>query len=456
VNYPNPSYFLILGNVDRFWLDVVKSYGFSTQEISLNDFISLKNRYSVYDPSLPDSRNVCMYYCSLNDCICIHPNDEGFFVSRGYVKDKDFRGMFSNKVSAYRWALTNLGIANKKYLAVVTPSNQYFNQNSKRQDGGLDYPTSVKAFFVSLDLTNDVESNLMNEIVSYLDDFAVISGWYGDQEYNYVRFMSERNKIVCVMHHHYYPIGLNNVSILQSLKVTIPWISKVTGYGDVALFLTDGDNTAFIYNYHDYITQVSDAVMVTLQPLLYHLAPVILRYYLERVYPISALPLGYVYPIYIPRYRDYYRLVNEYLDVLKWDVVQVLYGEEFNLINSLVIHGYDTGMGKAYGNVLEPICRWSYGVGCTSSITIDCIKSNTNVLVAVVPWFEYWDDFINVYNYVKNSNRVGYVKSILYKPKPTEYVPLVNTVLGVASALASASVSVYLIRKMIDMVRRWR
>ena len=204
VNRDSPQLYVLwesytgYGDPSTAWLEYYKSKGWLTsyQQISiyeaLQKYKNYVNGFVVYDPSTIHYVNVAFTMAGLYNVLVAHPDQITELQSLGIPLYRDLRGLWSDKIDAYRWQYDSLfPYCNKKLIVMAHIMRPI-----------RDYAVKEKAAIIDLiplpDSTEDYQ--LLCDYYSGMDSFAVVLGYpeTGTYERPWVS-LSSKYGLVCLL-----------------------------------------------------------------------------------------------------------------------------------------------------------------------------------------------------------------------------------------------------------------
>ncbi len=329
----NATFFMYGGN-HKFWLDdMVQNYGFSQQDVTLAEMVTMfktayGNKYVLYDgANNAESLNCACTIAGAMDYLPVDVSLQDWAKSVGLEMAADATSMTEAKCfEQYKQYLNNDGI--------VQINNANFNDQMR------DYGIACKYLFMWP--KNMEDSKIMMFRASALDwakDDCPIFGWCPNDEVTDVAISSNYGLFTLAsdyctnMSVYTCKKAFGNLQFTQNSKTS--QITAQQGKHYVCIMMSDGDNVQTWYN--NFATNPNflaaergDFPMGwSMQPSLYHLAPNILNYVYSNqkqkdYYVCSVSGQGYINPQNYPALDSFIGGLENYLNYADLSVVQIL------------------------------------------------------------------------------------------------------------------------------------
>lgn len=193
VNRRSPRLYVLWESMDRHcnpseeWLEYYASkgwiaYSYATVREVLEKYRNEVSGLVVYDPDFRHSINVATTLAGLYDLLITHPDSVPKLKAMGFTVKWDLRGLWSDKLEAYRWQLENLfPLCNKDVIASAMPVEHPITHRHLPATARpiRDYVIMRRAAALDLiplpDLPDDYD--LLCEYYSQMEPFAVVLGY---------------------------------------------------------------------------------------------------------------------------------------------------------------------------------------------------------------------------------------------------------------------------------------
>ncbi len=200
---------------ERHWVDWYTRYDLKGETTTVDGMIAAHAKRAkgtiVYDPNLPDTVNVAVCLAGTRDAVVCSPSGVKRLSKLGLERIEDLTGRWSDKLSAYRWAV--------EHVMKACDCSVLANYEQGTQVGPkptMDFLVARRGFCMGLTI-NDAdfpdEAALWHRAQLAAPDHAMMLGWHtrDDSEATHVYFASRHNIWV-------YCAGAWNMSFHQHVK----------------------------------------------------------------------------------------------------------------------------------------------------------------------------------------------------------------------------------------------
>ena len=326
--------------VDPFWLGEMEDhYGVTWETVDdpwalVDIFASEISGAIVYDPTLLASSNLATTLAGINNAVIAAPQLLPDLAARGINIFMDLRGMFTDNVDMYQWAMVNVWpLSNQTILCFSNPSLSTLR----------DYLVTHDIFTVMLDPHIVEERALLEDILDQTPQHIPILGWAIDELLGVIIF-SRGSKF------HVASDWTRNMSVTSGLSAPSLSQDHAAPFGEIenkiyiAFALTDGDNVA--YSLEALWFKWNDPARGEI-PLgwevsfnLIDLGPQAIRYYYETrsendMFVGPACGIGYIYPGHYDDLETFVDMTAPYMKAADMDTIWLI-NDDLTLPDSAV------------------------------------------------------------------------------------------------------------------------
>ncbi len=336
INRTEPRIYYVGDENDELWLDYYgEQYGVGHDQVKnadqlLERFSSELEGYVLYDPNLPDTRNVAVLLGGLKNALPVHPDLVPKLEKVGLKKIDDLTGRWNDRYEAYSWVLEELlPQANRNLLGTNCVDEPHWPTNSVWVD---DYFIAHNIFVsdLSANRRDRADRELLDKIYAEIKKPGCLIGWRSARniEHEMVGFAARRGiYVLCAL-------STLNMTVHTAIpRATEPFVQDhldeeevgpvEKGKIYVSFMNTDGDSLYSMLGLQSGRFKDPEHGQIPYTwaffPLAYDLIPGVARYNYEQkkandYFAASTCGVAYTYPYLLPNSREYLRTTRYYME----------------------------------------------------------------------------------------------------------------------------------------------